>query len=461
MLLGNGALHGSGKLSLHILDRPGRVEKEYAAVLETFENIVLGDIACVVACYEVSAVDEVGALDGGLAEAEVADGQTAGLLGVICEITLSEHVGVVADDLDAVLVGTYGTVAAKAEELAADGACGSSIDEFVHGDGGVHNIVDDADGEMILGLCKCEVVIDCLDHGGGEFLAAKTITAAVALDIAAACFGKSVNYIEVERFAEGTGLLSPVEHCDLLAGCGDSSDELVGCEGPVKANFDETKLLALGVEIIDGFFGNIRAAAHDNDNTLCIGCADIVKEMIPASGQLANLVHVMLNDLGNLGVVDIGSLTTLEVDVGVLSGTGLMGMLRIESTVTECLDCIAVKQLCHILVVDLLDLLDLMGGTEAVEEVYEGKACLDGGKMSYKCKIHNFLYGSGSEHCKTGLAACHNVAVVSEDGEGVSGERASGNVEDTGKQFAGDLIHIGDHQKKTLRSGESGGESAC
>ena len=42
---------------------------------------------------------------------------TAGLLGVIIEVSLSVHVCVVADNLDGVLVGTYSTVCAKTPEL--------------------------------------------------------------------------------------------------------------------------------------------------------------------------------------------------------------------------------------------------------------------------------------------------------------------------------------------------------
>jgi hypothetical protein len=49
--------------------------------------------------------------------------------------------------------------------------------------------------------------------------------------------------------------------------------------------------------------------------------------------------------------------------------------------------------------------------------------------------------------------------VISEDVKRVRRYATSGNVEYTGKKLTGDLIHVGDHQKKTLRSGISGGES--
>ena len=183
--------------------------------------------------------------------------------------------------------------------------------------------------------------------------------------------------------------------------------------------------------------------------------------MILAPGQLADLIHVILDDAGDLKVTLVGSFTALEIDIGVLRGTCLMGMLGIESTSTEGIDCIVIEELCHILILDLLDLLNLVGGAEAVKEVYEGNACLDCGEMGYECKIHDFLYGGGSEHRKAGLAASHNVTVVAENGEGVSCECTSADMEDAGKKLAGDLVHVGDHKKKALRSGESSGESTC
>ena len=156
----------------------------------------------------------------------------------------------VADDLDAVLVCADGTVGTEAEELAADRALGSGVHKVALGEGSIHNIVDDADGEMVLGFVELKVVVNLLDHGGGEFLAAEAVSAAVALDVKP-CLRNRVNDVEVERFAEGAGFLGSVKNSDLLAGCGDSRKELVRCEGTIQANLDKAELLALCVEVVD------------------------------------------------------------------------------------------------------------------------------------------------------------------------------------------------------------------
>ena len=182
--------------------------------------------------------------------------------------------------------------------------------------------------------------------------------------------------------------------------------------------------------------------------------------MVSPAGQIADFFHVVFNDLGNLCIVDVCSFTALEIDVGILRGTGLMGMLGVECTLTETLNGIVIEQLCHILVFDLFDLLNLMRGAEAVEEVQEGDSALDGGKVSYGSEVHDLLHVALAEHCKAGLTAGHDVGMVAEDAEGVGSQSAGGDVENAGEQLACDLVHVGDHEQQTLGSGVGGGESA-
>ena len=49
-------------------------------------------------------------------------------------------------------------------------------------------------------------------------------------------------------------------------------------------------------------------------------------------------------------------------------------MLRVQGAGTEGRNRIAVKQLVHVLIIDRFDLLNLVGGTEAVKEMHEGNA---------------------------------------------------------------------------------------
>ena len=68
-------------------------------------------------CNKVCFVDQVCRFDRFLSETQVRHGYTAGLFGVIVEVSLCVHVCVVTDDLDGVLVRTYGTVCAKSPRI--------------------------------------------------------------------------------------------------------------------------------------------------------------------------------------------------------------------------------------------------------------------------------------------------------------------------------------------------------
>ena len=123
VVLGNVALRLGRHLLCELGVIPLAVDQEGAARLDVADHLeALDDVAGVVASDEVGLGDVVRRADRGVAKAQVADGDAAGLLGVVLEVGLDVLVRVVADDLDGVLVRTDGTVAAETPELALDGA---------------------------------------------------------------------------------------------------------------------------------------------------------------------------------------------------------------------------------------------------------------------------------------------------------------------------------------------------
>ena len=151
----------------------------------------------------------------------------------------------------------------------------------------------------------------------------------------------------------------------------------------------------------------------------------------------------------------------LEEYVAVLVRAAHHSVLRVQCALAECFNSIHVAHFLQILVIPNLDFLDLVGGTEAVEEVDERNTGLNGSQMCYCRKVHNLLRVGLSQHSETGLAASHNVGMVAEDVQCMRCNGTSGNVEYTRKQLACDLVHIRDHQQKTLRCGVGGSERTC
>ena len=134
-------------------------------------------------------------------------------------------------------------------------------------------------------------------------------------------------------------------------------------------------------------------------------------------------------------------------------------MLGVEGVLAESLQSLLVDERTQVFHIPSLDLLDFVAGAEAVEEVEERHAALQGGEVCHRGEVHHLLHRAFGEECETGLAGAHHVGVVAEDGEGLGGEGAGAHVEHAGQQFAGDLVHVGDHQQQTLRSGIGGGQS--
>ena len=73
-------------------------------------------------------------------------------------------------------------------------------------------------------------------------------------------------------------------------------------------------------------------------------------------------------------------------------------------------------------------------------------------------QVHDLLRVALGQHGKAGLTNGHNVAVVTEDVQGLGSNGTGRNVKDAGQLLSGDLVHVGDHQQKTLGSGKGGGD---
>jgi hypothetical protein len=95
------------------------VQQEDGARRGELEHLVPIEEAELMACDEVGAADEVGGSNRAGAEAEVRDRHRAGFLRVVDVIALRVVLGLLADDLDRVLVRADGPVGAEPEE---DGA---------------------------------------------------------------------------------------------------------------------------------------------------------------------------------------------------------------------------------------------------------------------------------------------------------------------------------------------------
>jgi len=453
----DGLLHFAGEVIEGLVAVPETVEQEHAVFLDAAQEVKATDESLVVTSHKVFFGNQILAVDGGFAKTQMAAGDATRFFAVVLEIALHIHVGVVADDLDAVFVGTHGSIGAQAPEFEADGAFRDGVKLFVQRQAEMGDIVFDAHGEAMEAFGH-EVFIGGKHHGGGELLAGEAIAAAGDESVLAVL--ESAHYVEVERFAQGTGFLGAVQHGDVFHGGWQDSDKVFGAEGTVNSHLHEAQLhAALLIEIGDGFFNGLAGAAHGHNHVFGLGMTHIVKGFVSAADHGSHFRHGGLDDVCGFGVLTVRGLASLEIDVRGLLTDLYPGTVRAQSAIAKSFHEAGIVEGGHGVVVDHFDLLQFVGGAEAVKEDQEGDGGLHGGQLGHEAQVHHFLHAVAGDEGKTGVAGTHDVRMISKDREGLGGQRTGRHIENGGQHFAGDLVHVGKHEHQALRGCESGGES--
>ncbi len=457
-LLRDGTTHSGRKVCFHVLyGVPVGVQYERAAVLHAFKYFVLVNVGRLVASHVVSLVNKVGGLDWAVTEAQVGYGETARLLGVVRKVTLCVHVGVVTNNLNGLLVCANSTVSAKAEEFALHGTGRYGVEVSFNVKRGVGNVVVDTNVEVVLRTVHLHVVVNSLNHSRREFLGTKTVTASDKLRHFAA-FHECRTYVHVQWIADSARFLGTVKHGNGACSSRKHSHQVVHGEWTVQTNLHEANAFASGVQVVHHFFDGFTARAHSDDDALSFFVTNVFKWLVLTASQRGNLLHVAVNDGWNSFVMRVRGFATLVVNVRILSSTADVWVLRIHSTLTELFNLFPVYQIGDVVVVDDFNLLDFVGSTETVKEVAEWYACFNGRKVCHESHVHGFLNGIGNEHSKASLASGHNVLVVAKDGQGMSSKSTCRNVENAWKEFTRNLVHVWNHEQKTLRRREGRGQ---
>ncbi len=460
MVFGKVGLAVAGEAALQLLHAPAAVEQEDTARLDVMHHIVFAEVGGIVARHKIRLGDKVGGFDRLLAEAQVADGQAAALFGIIGEVALCVKIGVVTDDLDGIFVGADSAVGAETPELAADGRLRRGVGSFGLQQRKIGNIIGDADGKAGL-FTGFSVAVHRKDLAGGNVFTAQTVASGINGGMLEPAAAQRRHHIKVQRLTDGAGLLGAIQHGDGFDGIGQGTQQMLAGEGTVQAHLDKTRLFAAGTLIINDLLDGLADRAHCHNDLLGVGIAVVVKKVVVAADHGIDLVHILLHHARE-GIVElIGDLPLLEEDIGILGAAAQYGAVGGKPAVTEGIHCGTVHQRLQLFIAPNLDLLNLMGGAEAIEEVQKGDPALDSGKVGNGRKVHDLLHASGTQHGKAGLPAGVHIAVVAENGKGVGGKGARRAVNDAGQQLARHLVHIGDHEKKPLRGGKGGGKGAC
>ena len=267
--------------------------------------------------------------------------------------------------------------------------------------------------------------------------------------------------VEIERFAGGTRFLGAVENADGLDGLGQFRQEVTGRERTIQAYGDDADLLTLARQIHDGLARHIDARTHQDDNTLGIRCTVIVERLVVPADQGTELVHRLFDDTRHRSIIAVRSFAALEAHVRVHGGTAHDRMVGIERAAAMGADQIVVDHRADVGFIDQRQRVDLVRGTEAVEEMHERNARFQRGRLGDQCHVVRFLHRVRSQHGEARGAGGHDVRMIAEDRQTVGGERTRRDMEDRRRQFAGDLEHVRDHQQQALGGRERRRDGAC
>ena len=236
----------------------------------------------------------------------------------------------------------------------------------------MRHVVLDTDREMIFRFVFGEFIEHRLDHRWRELLRGQAVAAtdhawhAVQLP-GRRRFCQSGDDVLVQWFAAGTGFLGTVEHRDRLHRSRQRLQQVPAGKRTVEAHVDHTD--AFFRQRIDRFDNGFRARAHQYDDALCFGIAEIIKKVVLAPRQYGKTMHRFPHDLRRRVVESVDGFATLEIDVGILSRAADEGVVGIERTMTVLVDELVVDHHLHLFIADELDLVDFVRGAKAVKEM--------------------------------------------------------------------------------------------
>ena len=318
LVLGDVFFHSCGQLGTQFGQAPRAIQEKTAAFFEFLYHVVALEVGRVVAGDEVGRADVVRRLDGRLAEAQVRDRQAAGLLRVVGEIALHKEVGLVADDLDRIFVCADGAVRAKAPELARAGARLRGVRRVFCLKREVRNVVYDANGKALFRGARAHILEDRNDVGRRGVFRAKPVSAGVNRHVVKARIRERSQNVQVERLADGTGLLCAIENRNNLRRGGQFTQQELRNKRPVQAHFQEANFLARGIQKVNNFLNGFANRAHRHDDFFGVRRTVVVKRPVVGAGFFVDEAHIIRDDFGHPIVVAVAGLTSLEENVIVL-----------------------------------------------------------------------------------------------------------------------------------------------
>ena len=231
-------------------------------------------------------------------------------------------------------------------------------------------------------------------------------------------------------------------------------------KGTEQPHLEQADFFTVGIEPFDGFFDRSHRRPHHDHDALSIRRTGVIEQAIASSGLSGKAIHDILNNRGAGKVERVACFAGLEENVRILRGAAEDRPVGTQRAFTMMADGLVVDHGAKVIIGELREIVQFMRGAEPVKKVQEGNPCFQCRCVGDGSQVVGFLHRARGEQRKARLASSHHVAVIAENRERVRGHRASGDVNHRGSKLASDLVHVRDHQQKSLGRGEGRAQSS-
>ena len=271
-------------------------------------------------------------------KAQVRNGNTTSLLGVVLEVSLNIFVGVVTDDFCGVLVGTNSSVSTDTPEFTFNSSfCSGNGSGLNLWQAEVGNIVHDTNGKACLWSILFQLLVNSKYAGRRCVFGAQSVAATNQYDVVELCFPQGSGNVQEERLTQRTWFLSSVKNSQLLYSLGQYLQEGLRNPWAIETNLNQTNLLSTSIQVVNNFFCYVTDGTHGHDYTVGIFCTIVVEQVVICTQLYVNLCHVLAYYFWQCVVNGVTSLTMLEENISVFVGTAHYRMVGVQGVITESL----------------------------------------------------------------------------------------------------------------------------
>ena len=244
------------------------------------------------------------------------------------------------------------------------------------------DIVIDADGEMVFGLCFVEFGKHGPHHCGREFFGGEPVASTDhARHSGKLTIRETLKHrrddILIERFARTARFFGAIQNRDGFDARWQRLEEVFDRKRTVQPHAHHADFFAARDEVLDGFLNGFTAGTHDHNDPFGIGRTSKIEWTIMPSGQDREPIHRARDDFRHGLVVRIDRLASLKVHVRVLCGATNRRMVWRQASSAMLAHQTIIDHRPDVVGLERFDFGNLVRGAKSVEHVQKRHAGLE------------------------------------------------------------------------------------